>query len=276
MHYHNTYCIDGCRSHGGIQTAIEIWEMAALPYLTNNCDTWSGLSGNAIKELDNLQNLFYRVILQVPTGCPIPMLYWDCGGLLMSNLITQKKLLFLHHIATLSSDSLAHQVYLEQKRLRLPGLVAECQELLVEFDIMKITDYTKLQWKRLIKNKILMKNRNDLLEKMKKYKKIDYKCMSDENFELKPYFKNLHLSQARDKFRIRSFMTRTVKLNFVSDKKFAADLWSCWHCQSIDSQAHVRICPAYEHLRIDKDLDNDIHLVQYFRDVIKMRDDLTN
>jgi hypothetical protein len=110
--------IDDCRSHvtGGIQTGLEIWEMAVLPYLTNNCESWTGLTDTAVQELDNLQNLFYRVLLQVPTGCPIPMMYWDCGGLLMRNRILKKKLMFLHHIATLSQESIAYQVYCVQKR----------------------------------------------------------------------------------------------------------------------------------------------------------------
>jgi hypothetical protein len=54
----------------------------------------------AVEDLDGLQNLFYRVLLQVPAGCPKPMLYWDVKGLLMANRILKKKLLFLHHVAT--------------------------------------------------------------------------------------------------------------------------------------------------------------------------------
>ena len=112
------------------------------------------------------------------------------------------------------------------------------------------------------------------MDKIKKLKKIDYKEINEEKFEMKNYLKGLHLSESRDKFRLRSFMTRTVKTNFSSDKKFAADLWSCWHCQKIDTQTHIRVCPAYQHLRENKDLDNDHDLISYFRQVIKLRDDL--
>ena len=91
---------------------------------------------------------------------------------------------------------------------------------------------------------------------------------------LKPYMRQLNISLARDKFRLRSKMTRTVKFNFPSDKKFRADMWRCWHCPSIDSQAHVRVCPAYQEFRLNKDLDNDKDLVLYFRQVIKLRDDM--
>ena len=201
--------MDDCRSHvtGGITTALEIWEMAVCPYLLNNCDTWCGVTDSAIEELDKLQNLFYRVILQVPVGCPIPMMYWDCCGFLMANRILKSKLNLLHHIATLSPSSLAHQVYSAQDRLCLPGLVQECQEFLTSFEISDVTKYSKGQWKNLINRKMKTGNLNDLISKMKKgYKKIDHKLMAEENFELKPYFKNLHISQARTKFSLRSFM----------------------------------------------------------------------
>ena len=271
--------IDDCRSHvtGGIVTGLDIWEMAVIPFLLNNCDSWTGVADTTITELDNLQKLFYRVLLQVPTGCPIPMLYWDCGGLLMKNRIIKKKMLFLHHIATLSPDSIAYQVYCVQKRLELPGLVQECHEFLVKFQITDISGYTKGQWKSLIDKNIIVQNKTDLLELMKtKYKKINYKDMANEKFELKPYLRSMDISFARDKFRLRSKMTRTVKMNFSSDKKYASDLWSCWHCPSIDSQSHVRVCPAYQQLRNDKDLDNDHDLVTYFRQVIQLRDNMTN
>ena len=119
------------------------------------------------------------------------------------------------------------------------------------------------------------KNKNDLLELMKNYKKIDYYIMALENFELKPYFLNLQLSAARDKFRLRSQTTRTVKMNFFNNKKFSADLWRCWHCPSMDSQSHIRVCPAYQKFREGRDLDNDLDLVNFFQQIIKLRDSMT-
>jgi hypothetical protein len=141
---------------------------------------------------------------------------------------------------------------------------------------MTLQNTSKGQWKTLINKKIENKNKNDLLDNMKKnYKKVDHKLMEQEHFKLKPYFKSLFLSEARDKFRLRSFMTRTVKTNFSSDRQFVADLWSCWHCPKVDSQAHIKVCPAYLQFRDNKNLDNDHDLVCYFRQVIQLRDDMT-
>ena len=51
-------------------------------------------------------------------------------------------------------------------------------------------------------------------------------------------------------------LTRTVGTDFSSDKRYISELWSCWHCPNIDSKAHIRVYPAYQKLRENKDLDN--------------------
>ena len=50
-----------------------------------------------------------------------------------------------------------------------------------------VSAMSKVHWKRLIKEKIKNKNKNDLLERIKNYKKIEYDIVSNEEFELKPY-----------------------------------------------------------------------------------------
>ena len=82
----------------------------------------------------------------------------------------------------------------------------------------------KQHFKRLINQKIKDKNKNDLLELMKNYKKIDYNVMTLENFELKLYVLNLQLSAARYQFRLRSQTTKTVKMNIFNENKYSAEL----------------------------------------------------
>ena len=102
--------------------------------------SWIRHTEHAVLELTKLQNLFYRVILQVPSGCPTPMSNWDCAGLLMDNRILKNKLMLLHHIAKLSQESLAYKVCSVQKRLQLPGLISECQGFLEEYQIINPTE----------------------------------------------------------------------------------------------------------------------------------------
>ena len=93
----------------------------------------------------------------------------------------------------------------------------------------------------------------------------------------------MYLTQARLKFKLRAKMTPTVQMNFMSDPKFASNLWACVGCESVsqsgkivrnmDSQSHILSCPGYADLRLDKDLSLDKDLVEYFSLVIKRRQD---
>ena len=75
-------------------------------------------------------------------------------------------------------------------------------------------------------------NKNDILQQIVKegYKKVDIQTMKDDSFNLKPYMKELNVFDARMKFKLNSFMTPTVKMNFQSDSEFARELWTCPGC----------------------------------------------
>ena len=147
--------VEDCRSNaiGGLKTGIDLWEAAVLPMLLYNAETWMSISKSTLDELEDVQKRFYRCLMCVglESGCPIPSLYLETGGILMSNRILLRKLLFLHHLATLPETSLAREVYDLQNQLNLPGLVSECQEFLRDHEFVAIYKYSKFQWKRTIK-----------------------------------------------------------------------------------------------------------------------------
>ena len=76
-------------------------------------------------------------------------------------------------------------------------------------------------------------------------------------------------------FGLRSKMTRTIQTHYSSDKEYAKGLWTRISSGSkIDSIFHVENCISYENLRQKyPNLDNEDQLVEYFKDIIKMRDD---
>ena len=107
-----------------------------------------------------------------------------------------------------------------------------------------------------------------------KFKKLKNGPMKDESFGTKQYLKDLSLSDARLNFKIRSKMLN-IKFNYKNDKLNAKELWNCDSCQSaIESQDHIIWCPAYADLREDKSLNNDNDLIVYFKEVMKIRENL--
>ena len=126
--------IDDCRSQvaGGLTAGMDIWQIAVLPLLMNNSGCWMEVLKKSIEEL---QLMFLRCLLAVGSGCPIPILYSETGSLKMEFRILERKLLFLHHVATLPDTSLAKEIYNVQTQLNLPGLTQECHEFLVKLEL---------------------------------------------------------------------------------------------------------------------------------------------
>ena len=265
--------VEDCRSNaiGDLITGIDLWEAAVLPMLLYNAETWMSISKSTLNELEDIQKRFYRCLMSVGSGCPIPSLYLETGGMLMSNRILLKKLLFLHHLATLPETSLAKEVYNLQTQLNLPGLVSECQEFLRDHELVDIQKFNKYQWKRKIKQIVLDKNKDDLIEMSRKYKKINFDSETDLNTR-HHFMHELNVDDARMLFKIRSNMVPSIQMNFPNDKTFTSNMWLCVGCKvCLDTQTHVTLCKSYESTRTGLDLSQDRDLVEYFRNIVKLR-----
>ena len=125
-------------------------------------------------------------------------------------------------------------------------------------------------------------NKNQLLERIKVSKKIDYNQCINEEFKRKEYFDKLKLDEIRKRFRISSSMVEHVRGNFSS--KYRGNSLACQACLKVnkeekrmmdttrDSQNHILYrCPAYDDLRLVHNVDTDIGIVQYFTAVIERR-----
>ena len=68
----------------------------------------------------------------------------------------------------------------------------------------------------MIKSKIGEHNKLSILDKVKKegYKKVKHDELKDDDFKRKNYLSELCVTKARLRFKIKSQMTPTVKMNF--------------------------------------------------------------
>jgi hypothetical protein len=58
----------------GESCGLDIWELALIPSLTNNCGTWTQILQQSVEKLDKLQNLFLQILFAVGQSCPRPAL----------------------------------------------------------------------------------------------------------------------------------------------------------------------------------------------------------
>ena len=54
----------------GMMAARELWERAMVPSLLSGAGTWLGASTTEIEMCDKIQDIFWRVMFEVPESCP--------------------------------------------------------------------------------------------------------------------------------------------------------------------------------------------------------------
>ena len=266
--------VEDCRSlvMGGVTVGVDIWEMALLPSLISNCESWTPLSEKTLKILEEIQYSMFRKLLGVPKSCPAPSLLWEFGAKLMKYRIIERKLNFLHHLFNLSPDSLANQVLHIQITNETPGLVQECNTVIKNLGLPNLFDnnFSAKQWKSIVKRAVNEANDKEIKTKLSSQSKFQHSVMISENFGMKPYLKNLNLQDVRIKFRFRTKMLKFVKMNFSSDPFYIKACWKC-ECGQIDTNEHIIRCQLYEELREDKKLDSDKDLCDYLIKVTMIR-----
>ena len=150
---------------GGVTLMLDIIEMSIIPMLTFGCETWCPLPKKTLDDLNKFSNAALKAVFGLPkTGAPLASMYIDSATFLMKNRILKQQILFVHHLATLSDNSLAKEFFISQKQQAFPGVVTMCQEVLKDFNLVNIERYSKYQFRTIVKQLIFNKNRNEILE----------------------------------------------------------------------------------------------------------------
>ena len=109
--------------------AFDIWKLAISPSLLTNSEVWVEMDKEATKSLEDLQKLFFRVVLQVPCSTPSAAFYWQTGMVELEYEVMKRKLNFINSLKNLDGDTLAKQIFDQQVKNKWPGLVMECDRL---------------------------------------------------------------------------------------------------------------------------------------------------
>ena len=125
---------------GGIKAGLAIYELALVPSLLNNADTWVDISKETEDRLESMQNTMFRYLFAVPNSTPQPILRFDLGHLSMKEKVHIKKLCLLYHLKTLPAESLGNKFYEMQVKYAFPGLISECRKLIKYYNLDDIID----------------------------------------------------------------------------------------------------------------------------------------
>ena len=184
--------VDDARAEavGRLTVGFTIWETAVIPSLLHSAEVWTEMGNKSLKMLEKIQLKYLRLVTGVGTGCPKPILYYHTGTMSMKNRIWLRKILFLHHVATLPLGCLARDTYETMRKHNHRGLVSECEPILRELEIHDIQSYSKHNFKKIVKAKFLLRNKLELLKDAEKYKKYPLNCFLKVNLLCESIFQN--------------------------------------------------------------------------------------
>ena len=140
--------------------------------------------------------------------------------------------MFCYHLENLPLEALGRECFELQLSQEPPNsLITEIQEHLQNLDFQNSRYLSKFQYQARVKSYIKNVNKNQLLEKMKGSKKIDYDECSKEEFKRKSYFYELNLKDIRMRYKASSNMLETFKVNFP--RKYKNKPLTCDHCEKV-------------------------------------------
>ena len=232
------------------------------------------MNQKTINKLENLQHLLQRCLLGAANSTPLVAMSWDLGMLSMEHRVNISKLVFLKYLVDQDGENLSKEIFNTQKSLDFPGFIQEVRDLLKIYELPNIIDselkISYSMWKSKVKKAVKKRWEAELRGNMNTSKLKDGPLVG-ESFGLKEYINKLQITDARTKFRLRSFTTN-VKMNRKSDPTYAAELWKCDGCGNLDTQSHIMWCPGFAPLREGLDVDNDKDVIHYFQEVFKLRE----
>ena len=181
--------------------------------------------------------------------------------------------MLLFHIRHLDETALANRIYLQQLKYGWTGPVKEGKEICQELGIPDVTvvQATKQEFKVMVREACRLKDEKELKENILHKEKLQ--LLKEEDCKIKCFIEKMTLSEARILFQHRTNMTKNAG-NYKGWGKYQGEGAKCKFCLKFDSSSHIMRCEAFAHLRgPEVFLDNDVHLVQYIRQALQLREE---
>ena len=205
-----------------------------------NVETWYDMSENDIKELEKIDKILIKRILNVPSSTPSALLYLELGMTPLKYLIQARRLLFLHHIITRKEDTLIYKFFNAQCREPAKNdwsetVKRDMEELDLNYEFSDIKSLSKNVWLKRVKEACKSKAFEDLTDTQMEYSKGNN--LGYGSLKMRGYLKTRDINKSQ---AILLFKIRTRMLNLKNNFKNGNNDLSCKVCfQGVDSQDHM-------------------------------------
>ena len=191
---------------GGFEAAIDLYESSIIPSLLNNCSTWLDIDRKCEDRLDEIQDLFCRVLLQVPKSTPKLALRGALGLLGMKWRVWEAKVLLHLAIQEQEDGGVAREVLEEQIRMEWPGLGMEVRNICKEVGLPDLTQSNTHADKEAIKQAIKYNHLKHLKAEMAKPSSKKLKLMAQSDMSKRRLYTKYSVEECRMAFRLETYM----------------------------------------------------------------------
>ena len=252
-----------------IKAKIQFIRGILVPKLLVNSETWNNLTQTNKADLEKIFIKSIKRILRIPESTPNMGILNELGLLTIENEMMKRRITYLH--AMLNGKNQIVKEILDQQLL-LPGqtwisnTLKMMENLKITTDLLELRDLSKYKIKKIIKEKICKKQKNELEEKFKESRK----CKNLQINTGKPLNYLINLSPKRAKIIL---LTKLGMIDLKANFKNKYKNLDCRMCTSEnETLEHITKCFAIpneikKQLEMDKinDIEQEIQSDNYER-----------
>ena len=212
--------------------------------MLTNCEIWYSITQTEITQLEEVDRLLLRQIMNVASSCPIEALYLELGCIPLRYIMMARRVNYLHHLATRNKTEMLYKFFHTQwnypaKKNEWTTKVREdLEHLSIEDNLQKIEKMSKYSFKNIVKKHIENETFYYLLSVKEKHKKMQN--LQYNQLEMQEYLKENYLTPVQAKIVFR-FRTRMEK--FSENFKGGRPTKQCPLCdEHLDTQTNSYQC----------------------------------
>ena len=183
-----------------------------------NSDIWYGLTKYNVAELEDVDKVLLRRVLETPISTPIESLYLEMGCIPLRYIIMGRRLMYLHYLANLNKEQMLHKFFIAQWDNPVSNdwtetVKKDIETLNIKVDLKILKSTKKKVFKKYIKKTIKAASLDFLLMEKQKHSKMDN--ISYTELKQQEYLKSssVPVHKAKNLFKFRTRMNQ-VKSNY--------------------------------------------------------------
>ena len=181
--------------------------------ILTNAEVWYGLSAKQVGQLESVDKLLLRKLLNTPVSTPSEGMQLELGILSINTVIKARRINFLHYLLNTSENEMLSKVFRSQLDQPVQfdwseQVKADIIDFKIGLSLADIKQTSKNAFKKLVKTKALVYEYNRLMLAKQKHSKIDN--LSYTKLDMQNYFKleNINAEEARTLFMYRTRMAK--------------------------------------------------------------------